>query len=262
MSALEWYPRYSAKALEGMRGLSLELRGAYNTLLDMIYERGAPVPDDDRLLAGYMGVSVRRWRQLRQALFDKGRIVLRETPRGPALSDELAERELASRDFRQRVASESGANGGRKNGENRKISNENSKNDQGCLKQPYKGALSDRHNSSESKDSERQSALDGREDLFASAPPAASIAMTAEKQVWRSAVELLKTQGRMSERGARSFFAKMLRDHGVKAAELEGAIEAARENATLDPQGYLVKAASRVGKGAAAHWNELRSTIQ
>jgi Uncharacterized protein conserved in bacteria len=55
-----------------MRHLTLEQRGAYDTLLDLIYERGGPVPDDDRWLSGWMGVSPRRWRQIRQELFGPG----------------------------------------------------------------------------------------------------------------------------------------------------------------------------------------------
>lgn len=114
MSGLEWYPRNAARALEGMRRLTLEQRGAYNTLLDLIYSRGGPVPDDDRWLAGYMGVSVRKWLIIRADLISAGRIVAREGRQGPVLSDELAEIEIEKQTTRRRVNAESGRIGGEK----------------------------------------------------------------------------------------------------------------------------------------------------
>jgi uncharacterized protein YdaU (DUF1376 family) len=125
MSGLEWYPRNSRKALKGMQGLSLELRGAYNTLIDLIYDRGEPVPDDDRWLAGQMGVSVRKWKQLRADLLAAGRIIARAERKGPVLSDELAEKELENQTSRRRLNAESGAKGGRKSAETRAVQHEN-----------------------------------------------------------------------------------------------------------------------------------------
>lgn len=125
MSGLEWYPRNSRKALNGMQGLSLELRGAYNTLIDLIYDRGEAVPDDDRWLAGQMGVSVRKWKQLRADLLAAGRIIARQTRKGPVLSDELAEKEIENQASRRRANAESGAKGGRKSAETRAVRQEN-----------------------------------------------------------------------------------------------------------------------------------------
>ena len=125
MSALEWYPRNSAKALEGMRRLTLEQRGAYNTLLDLIYSRGAPVPDDDRWLAGNMNVSVRKWLIIRAELLAAGRIVAREDRHGPVLSDEMAEIEIEKQTSRRRVNAESGKIGGEKSAKRTSAFNEN-----------------------------------------------------------------------------------------------------------------------------------------
>ena len=69
-----WYPREHRAALDGMLRLSLEERGAYNTLLDLMYDRGGPIPDDPRWLAGWMGVPVRRWAAIRAGLISAGKI--------------------------------------------------------------------------------------------------------------------------------------------------------------------------------------------
>ena len=68
MSANPWHRRYHSDALAGMLSLTLEERGAYQTVLDLIYDRGGPIADNERLLAGYMNCSVRKWRALRSAL--------------------------------------------------------------------------------------------------------------------------------------------------------------------------------------------------
>ena len=125
MSGLSWYPRNSRKALDGMRALTLEQRGAYNTILDLIYDRGAPVPDDDRWLAGHMGCSVRKWLIIRQQLLDMGRIIARMDGAERVLSDEMAEIELEKQATRRRVSAESGASGGRKSAEKRAEIKEN-----------------------------------------------------------------------------------------------------------------------------------------
>jgi len=68
MGQIKWYKRDPEKALNGMMGLSLDERGAYNTVLDLIYHRDGKLPDDDRFLAGYMGVDVRVWRRIKARL--------------------------------------------------------------------------------------------------------------------------------------------------------------------------------------------------
>lgn len=131
MSKLEWYPRYSGRALRGMECLTLEERGAYNTLLDMIYDRGEAVPDDEQRIAGEMRVSVRKWRVIRAALLVKNRIISRQNDRGlPVLTDDVAEAELVSRTARSRANAESGATGGRVSAEKRKNDKENNGDEQ------------------------------------------------------------------------------------------------------------------------------------
>ena len=74
MGQIKWYKRDPEKALNGMMGLSLDERGAYNTVLDLIYHRDGKLPDDDRFLAGYMGVDVRVWRRIKTRLIGLGKL--------------------------------------------------------------------------------------------------------------------------------------------------------------------------------------------
>jgi uncharacterized protein YdaU (DUF1376 family) len=87
-----WHARDHKEALDGVLGLSLEERGAFTTVLDLIYERGGPVPDDARWLAGWMGCSVKKWQPLRARLLDAGKLYV--TAEG-LLSNRRAEAELA-----------------------------------------------------------------------------------------------------------------------------------------------------------------------
>lgn len=113
--------------------LTLEERGAYNTLLDLMYDRAGPVPDDARWLAGWMGVSVKRWGIIRAALLVRGKIyeVSRDGVR--SLMNPRAAIEIENQTKRQRNAAETGAIGGRKRAENASAINENSNIAQGTL---------------------------------------------------------------------------------------------------------------------------------
>ncbi|PZQ13650.1 MAG: hypothetical protein DI565_14000 [Ancylobacter novellus] len=121
MSTRPWYPRYGADFVHGTMGLSLEEKGAYSLCLDLIYDRGGPIPDDARWLAGVCGVSVRKWGALRQRLLEVGKLVLRET----GLSNVRAENELENSAKIARKHAENGAKGGNKRAENALASSEN-----------------------------------------------------------------------------------------------------------------------------------------
>lgn len=120
MSASHWHKRYHSDALTGFMSLTLEERGAYQTLLDMIYDRGGPIVDNDRLLAGYMGVSVRKWLSIKEHLVDKQKILVRDG----VISNERAIFELENRAKTSRKLAENGMKGGRKKNEEKKLSNE------------------------------------------------------------------------------------------------------------------------------------------
>lgn len=75
MSGLPYYKAYPRDFLEGTVGMSLELKGAYRLLLDLIYMHSGKLPDDARFISGHLGCSVRAWNGLRKTLSDMGKIV-------------------------------------------------------------------------------------------------------------------------------------------------------------------------------------------
>lgn len=84
-----FYKRYPGDFMMGTRDLSLEERGAYNDLLDMMYDRGRPIPDEPRWIAGLLGISVKKWNTIRASLLDAGKLV----ERGEYLSNPRFERD-------------------------------------------------------------------------------------------------------------------------------------------------------------------------
>lgn len=131
MSANPWHRRYHSDALSGMLPLTLEERGAYQTVLDLIYDRGGPIADNERLLSGYMGCSIRKWRSLRAALIEKGKLATRDGH----LTNFRAEKEIENETKTRRKRAETGAKGGRKKSENQKIANKNNETDVAPLEQ-------------------------------------------------------------------------------------------------------------------------------
>lgn len=91
MSSWPYHKRYHSDALTGFRELNLEERGAYQTILDLMYDRSGPLIDDERILAGQMATSIRKWRSIRGSLISKGKIYLTEDG---SISNYRVEKEL------------------------------------------------------------------------------------------------------------------------------------------------------------------------
>lgn len=72
--SLPYYKKFPRDFLEGTVGMSLELKGAYAIVLDLIYMRDGRLPDDARYIAGQLGCSVRKWTSLRNQLVEMGKI--------------------------------------------------------------------------------------------------------------------------------------------------------------------------------------------
>jgi len=114
MNGRPWYKRFGADFVFGTMGLTLEERGAYSIIIDLIHDRGQPVPDDARFMAGILGVSTRKWRTIRDALIGHGKIYEADG----FLSNERCDADLAEAQEQARKQVESGAKGGRKRAEN------------------------------------------------------------------------------------------------------------------------------------------------
>jgi uncharacterized protein YdaU (DUF1376 family) len=109
-----WYKRCGADFIHGTMMLTLEEKGAYSLCLDLIYDRGGPIPDDARWLSGVCGVSMRKWSALRDRLVSLGKL----TASDGLLSNLRADFELVSAELSSRKLAEAGAKGGRKRAEN------------------------------------------------------------------------------------------------------------------------------------------------
>lgn len=72
--SLPYYPMYPRDFYEGTQRMSLELKGAYVMLLNLIYTQNGPVADEDGYLARYVGCSIRKWQKLRLELIGLGKI--------------------------------------------------------------------------------------------------------------------------------------------------------------------------------------------
>lgn len=114
MSRRPWYKRYGGDVVLGTMDLTLEEKGAYSICLDLIYDRGGPIPDDRRWLAGVCGVSVRKWGAIRDRLIEAGKLEVRDG----RLANRRADREIAEAADQSAIRAENGAKGGRKRAEN------------------------------------------------------------------------------------------------------------------------------------------------
>ena len=76
MGTLKWYKRDPRAALAGMRGLSLEERGAYNTILDLIYIHDGALEDNPREICHELHCNAQRWQRLKARLLDAGKIYI------------------------------------------------------------------------------------------------------------------------------------------------------------------------------------------
>jgi uncharacterized protein YdaU (DUF1376 family) len=116
-----WYRRFPDNFIAGTVGLTLEEKGAYSLVLDLMYVRGGPVPDEPRYIAGVCNCSVRKWNAIRSKLIELGKIHVVDG----FLTNERAEKEIeiSLKDAQERA--ENGAKGGTKSAETRAEANKN-----------------------------------------------------------------------------------------------------------------------------------------
>lgn len=109
MKGRPWYKRYPADILHGTMALTVAEKGAYNVVLDLMYDRGGPILDDAKWLARQCGCSMQLWRTLRTGLIDHGKLVVTEDGR---LTNERATREIARNEAEAESLREAGRAGG------------------------------------------------------------------------------------------------------------------------------------------------------
>lgn len=116
-----WYRRFPDNFLGGINGMTLEEKGAYGVVIDMIYQRGGPIADEPRYIAGICNCSVRKWNAIRDRLLALGKLYEID---GHLMNDRAAiELEKAAKIAREHA--ENGAKGGDKSAEMRANANKN-----------------------------------------------------------------------------------------------------------------------------------------
>jgi uncharacterized protein YdaU (DUF1376 family) len=71
-----WYKRYARDFHEGTRELTLEERGAYSDIIDLIFMNDGPVLDDISQVAWRLRVHPNKWRALRRRLLALGKLFI------------------------------------------------------------------------------------------------------------------------------------------------------------------------------------------
>ncbi|MFC3074939.1 YdaU family protein [Shinella pollutisoli] len=113
---MPYHRRYQGDALQGYRGLTLEQRGAYTTLLDLIYDHGGPIDFNERWIAGHLDVTVNRAKKLVAQLIELRKIYL--TPRGQ-ISNHRCEVEIENA---LKISKKRAESGGKRKGNGTEIS--------------------------------------------------------------------------------------------------------------------------------------------
>lgn len=112
-----WYKRSATDFILGTIGMDLETRGAYSLIIDMLNDRDRPLPDDARFLAGFLGVSVRKWAVIRTTLLaDPSKLYVNADGN---LTNPRFEREREEREAEHQRSVEAGRKGGKKSAEQR-----------------------------------------------------------------------------------------------------------------------------------------------
>jgi uncharacterized protein YdaU (DUF1376 family) len=89
------YPR---DFFEGTQEMSLELKGAYIMVLNLMYTRGGPVSDEPGFISRYVGCSVRKWKQVRDELVAMGKLHVQNGMISNSRADEVLEKQRTYQD--------------------------------------------------------------------------------------------------------------------------------------------------------------------
>lgn len=98
---MPYHRRYHEDALQGFSRLSLEQRGAYQLILDLMYATGGEIDDDDNWLAGQALTTSKKWRRVKGELVAHGKIWIVNGKIGNGRA--MAEIEAQERAYRKMV---------------------------------------------------------------------------------------------------------------------------------------------------------------
>ena len=121
MSTRPWYKRYPSDFISGTLHLTLEQKGAYSIILDMIYDRGGPIEDNSQHIARVCGCSTRKWNQIRERLIEADKITVADG----RIHNPRADKQLVSDDLEREKLAENGRKGAEKTNEKKAKDNKN-----------------------------------------------------------------------------------------------------------------------------------------
>lgn len=96
--SLPYYPMYPRDFFEGTQEMSLELKGAYIMVLNLMYTRGGPISDEPGFVSRYVGCSIRKWKQVRDELVALGKLRVEDGMISNSRADEVLEKQRSYQD--------------------------------------------------------------------------------------------------------------------------------------------------------------------
>ena len=248
-----FYRRDPSKAMSGMIGLTLEERGVYNTVIDLLYSTWRPLEDDRAFIAGWCGCAVQKLNPIVNRLIEKGRLIAFTEGARTFLSDEAFEAERAAVKGPAKTRSGRGEVAEKSVGVEEKSAGVEQ--NTGLLDDETSGnqSVTALEKTREDQNREERTLPIGSDakaswpdGLFEDDDPLAEMAaLPVAKGCWRLATLLLTERGRMAESKARSFIGR-LKGGGLTDDDLWEIAEAAWKVGTQDPCAYLTKAAEGV----------------
>lgn len=146
---MPYHRRYQGDALQGYRKLTLEQRGAYTTILDLIYDEGGPIEFNERWLAGELNCSLRKVKALLEELLELRKIYI---TRDGKISNHRAEQEIGNALKISRTRAENGSkrkdNSGEKSKKPNKINDPVQQLLNNCAVIPYTSTIYSNNNAS------------------------------------------------------------------------------------------------------------------
>lgn len=247
MKRENFYRRDPGAALAGMAGMSLEERGVYNTIIDLLYLTWRPVEDNRAYIAGHCGCAVQKLNPLINRLIAAGKLVRFEEGGQAYISNPKFEAErkdvkgaTKTRSGRAVVDEKSPGVGEKSAGVEE---NPHTCQSEGEQKQPVTGL--DKSREDKSRGSEPIGSGDAPSpDQFL----AGLEGLDPKAKAWKLAKVVLVQRGGMNPSRAGDVVGKLIRDHKLDMLELVEIAEAAWRNGTEAPVQYLTKAAQEVAK--------------
>jgi len=105
-----WYKRFPSDFIAGTMQLTFEQKGAYAIVLDLIYDNDGRLPENDRWIAGVLGLSTRKWNQIKEALIEAGKLFRDDG----YLRNKRADKQLENDETTRDKLRENGRKGGEK----------------------------------------------------------------------------------------------------------------------------------------------------